>query len=154
MDRAHLLTIARLGFACWSNDDLALANTLWSDPRVSALIGGPFTEGESAKSSRGKLPRSQFTALNTGQSFFWKTTGTWDAPVCVHTGGTNTFYELGFHLRPAYWGRGLAEEAGRAAAALAFETLTKLGFRFTHEEFYLPTGLMHPSYLLRRDDQV
>jgi RimJ/RimL family protein N-acetyltransferase len=81
-------------------------------------------------------------------------------------------YEMGFHLLPAYWGRGLAEEAARAAAAFAFETLgamalfaghhpangasrhvlTKLGFRFTHEEFYRPTGLMHPSYLLRRGD--
>jgi RimJ/RimL family protein N-acetyltransferase len=83
-------------------------------------------------------------------------------------------YEVGFHLRPAYWGRGLAEEAGRAAAAFAFETLgakalfaghhpanqasrhvlNKLGFRFTHEELYLPTGLLHPSYLLRRGEMV
>jgi RimJ/RimL family protein N-acetyltransferase len=79
-------------------------------------------------------------------------------------------YELGFHLRPEYWGRGLAEEAGSAAAAFAFGTLgakalfaghhpanaasrrvlAKLGFRFTHEEFYPPTGMMHPSYLLQR----
>jgi len=26
--------------------------------------------------------------------------------------------------------------------------LTKLGFRYTHDEYYPPTGLQHPSYLL------
>ncbi len=81
-------------------------------------------------------------------------------------------YELGFHLRPEFWGRGLAQEAGRAVISYAFEklraealfaghdpansasmrVLIKLGFEFTHEEFYPPTGLKHPSYLLRRPD--
>jgi RimJ/RimL family protein N-acetyltransferase len=79
-------------------------------------------------------------------------------------------YELGFHLRAEPWGRGLAEEAGRALIDFGFETigaealfaghhpenqasrrtLVKLGFRLTHEEFYPPTGLLHPSYLLER----
>jgi len=27
--------------------------------------------------------------------------------------------------------------------------LAKFRFQFTHEEFYAPTGLQHPSYLLR-----
>ncbi len=77
-------------------------------------------------------------------------------------------YEMGFHLRPDYWGRGLAVEAGQAIIAFAFGTLgahalfaghhpanaasrkvlEKLGFGFAYEEFYPPTGLMHPSYLL------
>jgi [ribosomal protein S5]-alanine N-acetyltransferase len=26
--------------------------------------------------------------------------------------------------------------------------MQRLGFRFTHKEFYVPTGLNHPSYLL------
>jgi RimJ/RimL family protein N-acetyltransferase len=76
--------------------------------------------------------------------------------------------EMGLHLRPAYWGRGLALEAGRAIISFAFaslrvkglfaghhpenaasrELLVKLGFRFTHEGLYAPTGLLHPSYLL------
>lgn len=77
-------------------------------------------------------------------------------------------YEIGFHLRAAHWHKGLAEEAARALIAHAFETLRasalfaghhpsnaasrrvleKLGFRFTHEELYPPTGMNHPSYLL------
>jgi [ribosomal protein S5]-alanine N-acetyltransferase len=76
--------------------------------------------------------------------------------------------ELGFHLRPEYWGRGFAEEAARAVIAFAFETLgverlfaghhpdngaservlRKLGFCFTHQEIYPPTGLLNPAYLL------
>ncbi len=29
-------------------------------------------------------------------------------------------------------------------------TLEKLGFRYTHDENYPPTGLLHPGYELRR----
>lgn len=77
-------------------------------------------------------------------------------------------YELGFHLRPEHWGQGYASEAARAAIGYAFDSLgaralfaghhprntassrllAKLGFRYTHDEFYPPTGLEHPSYLL------
>jgi RimJ/RimL family protein N-acetyltransferase len=79
-------------------------------------------------------------------------------------------YEVGFHLRPAYWGRGLALEIGEAIITYAFSTLhatalfsghhpanaasqrvlEKLGFRFTHDELYPPTGLRHRSYELVR----
>ena len=78
--------------------------------------------------------------------------------------------ELGFHLRSAHWGQGLATEAARAVIAHSFtrlevsalfaghhprntasrRTLEKLGFRYTHDEHYVPTGLQHPSYLLTR----
>jgi len=34
------------------------------------------------------------------------------------------------------------------ANAVSRHLLGKLGFRFTHEELYEPTGLQHPSYLL------
>jgi len=30
--------------------------------------------------------------------------------------------------------------------------LEKLGFRYTHDEFYPPTGLHHPSYLLTAEE--
>jgi RimJ/RimL family protein N-acetyltransferase len=78
-------------------------------------------------------------------------------------------YELGFHLRAEHWGQGYATEAARAVIAYAFDTLrasalfaghhplntasrtllTRLGFRYTHDEFYPPTGLDHPSYRIR-----
>ena len=30
--------------------------------------------------------------------------------------------------------------------------IKKLGFKFIRNEFYEPTGLMHPSYMMMRDD--
>ena len=77
-------------------------------------------------------------------------------------------YELGVHIRREWWRRGLAEEAARAVIRHAFDALgaaalfaghnprnraskhllEKLGFRYTHDEPYAATGLLHPSYLL------
>jgi RimJ/RimL family protein N-acetyltransferase len=79
---------------------------------------------------------------------------------------------FGFHLRPEYWGRGYATEAGRAVIRHAFTNLSvralfaghhpanpasprvleKLGFRYTHDELYPPTGLRHRSCLLTAAD--
>jgi ribosomal-protein-alanine N-acetyltransferase len=89
-----------------------------------------------------------------------------DAPSCA---GMSAVFEIGFHLRTDHWGKGLATEAAAAVLAFAFteldvdgvfaghnpqntkspRVLKKLGFVFTHEEYYAPTGLMHPSYILR-----
>jgi RimJ/RimL family protein N-acetyltransferase len=83
-------------------------------------------------------------------------------PYCLEDG----VYEIGFHLRPDYWGKGLGTEAAKAVIDYAFTTLKandlfaehhpnnigsmklleKLGFHHTHDEFYEPTGLNHPSY--------
>jgi RimJ/RimL family protein N-acetyltransferase len=30
--------------------------------------------------------------------------------------------------------------------------LARLGFKYTHDEYYEPTGLNHPSYLLTADE--
>jgi hypothetical protein len=32
--------------------------------------------------------------------------------------------------------------------------LEKLGFRYTHDEYYPPTGLRHPSYLLKAEENA
>ena len=32
------------------------------------------------------------------------------------------------------------------------QLLKKLGFTYTHDEFYPPTGLQHPSYLMTNQD--
>jgi RimJ/RimL family protein N-acetyltransferase len=67
-------------------------------------------------------------------------------------------------------GQGYADEAARAVIDYAFGSLEtselfarhnpanhasrrlleKLGFRYTHDEHYAPTGLCHPSYMLGR----
>lgn len=77
-------------------------------------------------------------------------------------------YELGVHIRSLHWRRGFAAEAGSAVIGHAFgrlqaaglfaghnpenhasrRLLEKLGFRYTHDELYPPTGSLHPSYML------
>lgn len=170
-EAAYFLKTARLGLRLWSAEDLPLAVALWGNPEVTRLIGGPFSLAQ----IRERLDR-EIASMQAHQVQYW--------PMFVLTGNEhagcgglrpyrpeNQIFELGIHLRPAYWGQGLAVEAGHALIRFAFETLganglfaghhpantasrkviEKLGFRFTHNEFYAPTGLKHPSYLLERD---
>ena len=158
----------RLGFSHWRENDLPLAMKLWGDPKVSSLIGGPFTPDE----VRERLSR-EIELMSTCQVQYWPVFLLQNSQLAGCAGlrpyrHEEQVFEMGAHLRPENWGQGLAEEAGRAVITFAFETLgvkalfaghhpanaasrrliEKLGFRFTHEEFYPPTGLNHPSYLL------
>jgi [ribosomal protein S5]-alanine N-acetyltransferase len=168
----YFLRSARLGFRCWSLDDLPLAAALWGDPEVTRFIGGPLSAAAVEKRFRSEIESMSAYGLQ-----YW--------PVFLLDGGAHAgcaglrphrladrIYELGFHLRPPYWGQGLATEAGAAVVTFGFESLgaealfaghhpanatsrrvlEKLGFRFTHEELYPPTGLKHPSYLLTRSE--
>jgi len=166
----YFLTTARLGFRHWTEADLPMARALWGDTRVTAFIGGPFSDAEVAKRLRAEMrSREEFGAqywpvflLQANEHAGCAGLRPYDPPAGI--------LELGVHLRPEYWGMGLAEEAGRALIDHAFETLgakglfaghhpenaasqrllSKLGFRFTQEQLYAPTGRMHPSYLLER----
>lgn len=164
------LQTERLGFRPWSEDDLGLALGLWGDPEVTRLIGGPFSEEQVQE----RLSREIATQRSHGVQYwpmFLLTTG-------EHVGCCGLrphrleekIYEIGFHLRRAQWGRGYAPEAARAVIEHAFgaldaaglfaghnpandasrRLLAKLGFRYTHDEYYAPTGLNHPSYLLTK----
>lgn len=171
--RSYFLKTERLRFGRWTIADLPLAISLWGDPQVTRLIGGPFS-GEQVKE---RLAREIETMERAGVQYwpmFWLDGGDF-----VGCGGLRPYQpdarilELGFHLRTAYWGKGLAIEAGRALIQLAFaelgaaalfaghhpanaaskRVLEKLGFRFTHEELYPPTGLKQPSYLLAAEPE-
>lgn len=168
--RDFFIKTKRLGFGHWNKDDFSLATQLWGDSRVSSFIGGPFSPDQ----VRARLQREIETETAYGVQYwpvFLLLTG--ELGGCA---GLRPYkmegqiFELGVHLRAEYWGQGLGEEAGRAAIAFAFETfgakalfaghhpanapsrrlIEKLGFHFTHEELYPPTGLKHPSYLLAK----
>jgi [ribosomal protein S5]-alanine N-acetyltransferase len=164
----YFMKTDRLGFGNWREDDLPLALHLWGDPKVSSLIGGPFTQDE----VRARLNR-EIESMTAYAVQYWPIFLPQNSELAGCAGlrpykyGEQIF-EMGVHLRPENWGLGLAQEAGRAVIAFAFETLgvkalfaghhpanaasrrliEKLGFRFTHEELYPPTGLKHPSYML------
>lgn len=164
----YFLRSARLGFRCWSSNDLPLALALWGGPHVTRLIGGPFSE----EYVRERLAKEVASEREHGIQYW---------PIFLladgrHVGCTGLrpykpdekIHELGFHLRPEFWRQGLAEEAARAVISYAFDSLhanalfaghhpenaasrhllEKLGFRFTGTQFYPHTGLQHPSYIL------
>jgi ribosomal-protein-alanine N-acetyltransferase len=165
----YFLQSPRLGFRQWSSADLPLAEALWGDPEVTRFIGGPF----SPQKIQDRL-NTEIELCSKHNVQYWPI---FRLESHEHAGCAglrpyrpeDRIFELGVHLRPAYWGRGLAEEAARAVIKFAFENagakalfgghhpansasqhlISKLGFRLTHEEFYLPTGLRHPSYLLK-----
>lgn len=165
----YFLQSERLGFRHWCEADLPLALALWGDAEVTKWIGGPFTSEAVARRLAREIEQQNRTGLQYWPIFLL------DSGEHVGCCGLRSYrteeaiYEIGFHLRREFWGRGLAMEAARAVIGYAFSDLhasalfaghnpnneasrrllLKLGFEYTHDEFYAPTGLMHPSYLLR-----
>ncbi len=158
----------RLRFRLFRADDLPIARGLWGDPEVTRFIGGELDDAAVAA----KLDEEMARAGEFGVQYW---------PVFLRDSGEHVgccglrpreegVLELGFHLRAAFWGRGLAREAASAVIAFAFDELgaswlfaghhpenagsrgllLALGFRRTHDELYPPTGLLHPSYRLDR----
>ncbi len=168
MNRPYFMRSQHLGFGLWSPGDLDLAMVLWGDPRVTRLIGGPFSEEQICLRLAKEIANQEEYGLQ-----YWPLFRLTDA---VHIGccGLRPYpaqagvLELGFHLRFDYWGQGYASEAARRVIHHAFtalqaralfaghhpkntasrDLLLHLGFSYTHDEFYPPTGLQHPSYLL------
>ncbi len=170
---------SRLRFRSWREDDLPLALGLWGDPRVTALIDARPQLDEAAVGARLAVE----IATERAHGFqYWPMFDAADALVgacglkpCDSGPGREAgleaeMLEMGFYLRPPYWGLGLATEAARAVVAHAFEvvgattlgaghhpenaaskrTLEKLGFRYWKVTLFAPTGLMHPYYRLDR----
>jgi [ribosomal protein S5]-alanine N-acetyltransferase len=169
----YFLKTERLGFRNWTGADLPLALGLWCDPAVTGLIGGPFSPA--AVRSRLAQEISQFKEFGVQ---YWPVFLLEEGQ---HAGcaGLRPYrieqkiYELGIHLRPPFWGKGYGEEAARGLMDYAFDQLDvsalcaghhpenagsrrllqKLGFTYQGDQFYIPTGLMHPTYLIRAHRQ-
>jgi [ribosomal protein S5]-alanine N-acetyltransferase len=166
----YFLKSARLGFRCWTAEDLSLAKGLWGDSEVTTFLGGRFTP----EIVRARLAKEIEQMKEHGMQY-------WpifllDTNQHVGCAGLRPYrieervYEFGVHLRRTFWRKGLAMEAGCAVIGYAFSTLhaaalfaghhplneasrallVRLGFVRTHDELYAPTGLKHPSYLLHK----
>lgn len=170
----YFLTTARTGFRHWTEDDSDLVSALWGNKSVTQFIDARDTL--TAADIQAKLN----TELELRAEFgiqYW--------PMFLiendqHIGccgvrpknADNGILEFGIHLRPEYWGCGLAVEAGAAVICHVFvqslatelfaghnprneasrHLLRKLGFAYVGDEFYPPTGLQHPSYRLKAGD--
>ena len=171
--RDFFLRTERTGFSTWQEGDLQLARSLWGDAQVTRFISasGVFSEQQIEDRLKTEMENQRRFGVS-----YWPVfdCATQDFIGCC---GLRPYrleekvYELGFHLRSRYWGMGLGTEIARAAIGYAFDALgasdlfaghnpnnlnsakvlTKLGFHYTHDEFYAPTGLNHPSYRYRVD---
>lgn len=168
----YFLTTDRLGFRHWGPEDLQLALALWANPEVTWLIGGPRSPQQVGEKLASEIAMQDASGIQYWPIFLLATGEHVGCAGLRPYRPAERVYELGFHLLSAFWGQGLAEEAGRAVISHAFSTLganglfaghhpenaasrrvlEKLGFHYTHDELYPPTGLLHRSYFLAAPD--
>lgn len=172
----YFLETSELGFRNWLPDDFSLAKQLWSNPEVTQTIfeNGPLTDSE----IRDKLNLEIFNVTKFGVQlwpFFRLSDGQFIgicglSPYQLFEG----IFELSIQVLPEFWHKGYGYNATNAMIDYTFNTLNiksifaghhpqntnsanllkKLGFRFTHMEYYPPTGVNHHSYLLNADDLI
>lgn len=171
--RTYFMESMRLGFSVWRREDLALAERLWGNPEVTRYItaSGRMSPDEiKARLSR-EIENESMCKIQYFPVFL-KETGEFAGCCGLRPYGAESgMDELGVHLLPDFHGAGIGTEACRRVVRYAFETLScrglfaghnpkntvsagmlkKVGFRFEREEYYAPTGLMHPSYLMNRE---
>ena len=168
----YFLQSNRLKFRLWRTDDGELAWRLWGDPEVTKLFS---KDPLSKQQVRARLEREIAQAQKRNIQYWPVFTHSGDFVGCCGLrpyGNDESAAEIGFHLVPQHWGQGYATESARAVIDYAFKTLDKkalfaghhpqnkssrnalhkLGFIGTAAQFYEPTGLHHPSYLLYRDE--
>lgn len=168
MEREFFLKTSRIGFSKWIISDTDLAKLLWGNPEVTKYIcaNGTFSMDEIANRLDTEILNESLYQVQYWPIFELTTNEL--IGCCGLRPHKADEYEIGFHLRPEFWGQGYAEESANAVITYAFtvlkakklfaghnpgngksrKLLNKLGFRYIGDEFYEPTGLYHPSYEL------
>jgi RimJ/RimL family protein N-acetyltransferase len=169
MERSFFMETPRLRFSKWKLEDEALAFQLWGDADVTRYIS---KSGYSDQQVRDRLQKEISNEAQFGVQywpFFEKGSDSFIGVCGIRPYKLgDRVYELGFHLCPPFWGKGLAHEAAVAALTFAKEhvapvqivaghhpenhaskkLILKLGFRYSEPEFFEPSGLMHLLYVL------
>ena len=163
----------RLNLRWWQEGDGELAWQLWGNPEVTKLFRKePMSQGEASDRLANEIKQGAESKVQYWPMF----TQTGEFVGCCGLrpyGEKNAVFELGFHLVPEHWGMGYATEAACVVIDHAFKNLNvdtifaghhpenkssrnalrKLGFIGKSAEFYEPTGLQHPAYLLYREEK-
>ena len=168
--KKFFMRTARLGFSVWTEDDISEAQELWGNLAVTKFISA------NGKMSMEQIHQRLHKECETYAVYLIQYWPIYSLENYEHVGccglrpyeSEKNVLEIGFHLKEKHWGKGLAEEASRAVIDYAFDVLgmdmlfaghhpdniasscllKKLGFIYSQDSFYPPTGLFHPSYLL------
>ncbi|UZW57326.1 GNAT family N-acetyltransferase [Sphingobium sp. JS3065] len=170
IDRGSFMATARLRFGVWRDEDMALAQAIWGDAEVTKLTGGPFTVEDVAERLAVEISNWRLHGIQ-----YWPVFHLSDGRLAGCCGlrprdMNARIAELGFQFCADAWGQGFATEASTAVIEWARtegfsaliaghhpdnlaskRALVRLGFSYTHDELYPPTGLLEPCYLLRLD---
>lgn len=168
------LTSEQLGFRRWKQEDLNLAILLWGNHDVTKFFDSSdkFTNEKVKERLQKEIETEEFTGLQYWPVFLQNINEFVGCCGLRPYDLKNMILELGVHLLPVYWGKGLAQEAAKAVMEYAFTKLKanslfaghnpenkaseklvkRLGFKFRNYEYYPPTGLEHASYLLKKED--
>lgn len=168
MIRRYFMKTERIWFSRWTPHDIELAMQLWGEPEVTKFIcaSGKLAEDEIEKRLAVELANDEQYHIQYWPCFQAATQEL--IGCCGLRPHQRDEYEIGFHLRPEFWGHGYATEAAGAVIRYAFDQLNaaalfaghnpnntasakvlkKLGFVYIKDEYYAPTGLYHPSYKL------
>lgn len=166
----YIILSERLGFGRWKMDDIKFAMELWGDAEVTKYIGGPFSKKDIKERITKEIEAQQRFNVQYWPVFLI-TTHEFVGYCGLRIHDINhAIFELGFHLKKAFWGQGYAFEAARAVIDHAFRIvgvtglfaghhpdnissarlLERLGFEYSHDVYYSPTKRNHPSYYLFR----
>jgi RimJ/RimL family protein N-acetyltransferase len=170
----YFLMSSRLGFRHWCEDDLDLAQELWGDHEVTKFFDarGKWSLDAVRERLANEIRTQKKHSVQYWPIFHLKTNGHIGCCGLRPYDPTREVYEIGFHIRSNHWRRGYAREAAAAVINYAFNTLEvnglfaghnpknvvsqhlleQLGFHYTHDEYYPPTGLNHPSYSLKSNE--
>ena len=169
--RMKIFSTGRLFLRPWEENDFKLARRLWGDADVMSFLGGPLSDEKILEKMRAEIVCQEKHGVQYWPIFEKDTD---DFVGCC---GLRPWaysppegHEIGFHLVKAKWGKGYASEVAQGVVKHAFEKLRypmlraghhpehvnsrkillQLGFEFVDTVFYKPTGLMHPTYKLKR----
>jgi ribosomal-protein-alanine N-acetyltransferase len=170
--RNYFLKSVRLGFDVWNAQDFDLAGRLWGDSDVTRFNGGPLTPTQVRERLSREIANHEGHGIQYWPIFLLRTGEHVGCCGLQPRSPNDGIYELGFHLRKMFWGQDFGREAAEAVIGHAFSTLgmrglfaghnpeneasrrilVRLGFQYTHHEFYPPTAQVEPCYLLRNED--
>lgn len=169
--KEYFLRTERIGFSMWRKADLDLAMLLWGQPEVTQFIcaNSIFTDEEIKKRLELEIKNEELYQVQYYPIFDLNNSNLIGCCGLRPYKSEVGVYEIGFHLRKEYWHQGLANEAAKAIINYAFlklnakalmaghhpnndgskKLLFKLGFEYMKDSYYEPTGLNHPSYMLK-----
>ncbi|UCH64638.1 MAG: GNAT family N-acetyltransferase [Ignavibacterium sp.] len=172
----YFLSSKRLGFRYWKEDDLNLAFNLWGNPEVTKLIDsrGKLTYEEVKELLTKEIETQKSFGIQYWPIFLSNTNEHIGCSGLRPYDPQKYIFEIGTHILPTHWRNGYALEATLCVIDYAFHSLNcsalfaghnpknnaskklleKLKFNYIRDEYYEPTGLNHPSYLLTKEEYV